>query len=152
LGELARQLNRTFARLREFDERKADRILRLERRFRLLANDIGEGVLLVDQEPKVLFSNPAIEPLLGTPVQEASGRRVAEIRNLDFLSESLGWVLSGAVGSQTCEIPPELPGSVVCIEALRDRTGRITGALLVITSPAPPQTPAPEPTEAPAQS
>jgi len=133
LGELARQLNRTFARLREFDERKTDHILRLERRFKLLANDVAEGVLVVDQEPKVLFANQAMEPLLGMSVHEASGRKASEIPNLSFLDEPLGWVLAGAAGSQTCEIPPELPGSVVCIEALRDKTGRITGAMLIIT-------------------
>ncbi len=149
LGELARQLNRAFARLRDFDEKKTDHILRLERRFRLLANDISEGVLVIDQEPKVVFANQTLEPLLGMSVHEASGRKVGEITNLDFLSEALGWVLAGAAGSQSCEIPPELPGSVVCIEALRDRTGRITGAMLVITNPAQPQPLTEEPADSP---
>ena len=133
LGQLARQLNRAFARLREFDESKVSRILYLERRFRLLANDISEGVLVVDRIPNVVLANQAMEPLLGRPASEVAGRQLTTFPNLIFLQPFLEKILAGAASRKTCDILPQLPGSVVCIESLRDQTGEVTGALIVIT-------------------
>ncbi|MEO0070071.1 MAG: HAMP domain-containing protein, partial [candidate division WOR-3 bacterium] len=82
LGELARQLNRVFARLRDFDERKANQILELDRRFRLLAKSINEGVLIVDRSQRVIYANPAIEPLLGVGLAEATGKSLREFPQL----------------------------------------------------------------------
>jgi len=135
LGELARQLNRSFARLSEFDERKVNRILHLERRFRLLINDISEGVLVVDRVPNIVLANAPMEGLLGCTTKEAVGRRFDGFVRLTFLKEPLERVLAGSTSQQTCDVVPELPGSTVCIEALRDRSGNVTGALLVISRP-----------------
>ncbi len=143
LGQLARRLNRSFARLREFDNRKADRILQLERRFRLLLNDISEGVIIVNRIPNVVIANPAMESLLGCPASEAAGKELRGFARLAFVLEPLERVLAGSTSQQTCNILPEMPGSAVCIEALRDKAGDLTGALIVITHPHPPETPAP---------
>lgn len=152
LGELARHLNLALARLREFDERKTSRIRYLERRFRLLSQDISEGVLIVDKVPNVVTANAAMEPLLGCPAADAVGRRLRSFSNLKFLYEPLESVLAGATGTQTCEIPAELPGSAVCIEAMRDKAGTVTGALVVVTNPTPPQPVTEEAAEVPAGS
>lgn len=151
LGELGRQLNRVFARLRAFDDQKSGRIYALERRFRLLLQDISEGVLVVDKVPNIVLSSPAMEPLLDCRAAEAQGRKLRSFPNLSFLYEPLEKVLAGATSSQTCEIPAELPGTVVCIEALRDKAGNITGALVVVTNPTPPQPSADEAADSPAQ-
>jgi len=151
LAELARRLNLALARLREFDERKTDRILHLERRFRLLSQDISEGVLVVDKTPNVVLANPAMELLLGCPPADAAGRKLRSFPNLKFLHEPLERILAGASSTQTCEIPVELPGSAVCIEAMRDRSGNVTGALVVVTNPTPPQPSEDETPESPAQ-
>ncbi len=143
LGRLARQLNRVFARLREFDELKTQRIFALERRFRLLANDIAEGVMVIDRTPRVVFVNAAAASLLGRPPDEATGHALAEFPSLGPLRETIEHTLAGATGHRECELVPSLPGAVVCIEALRDKSGNVVGALLVITGPV-----APEPTEA----
>lgn len=144
LGRLAGQLNRSFARLREFDERKVERILQLERRFRLLINDISEGVIVVDRTPTILLANPAVEELLGHPVSEAQGRKLQSCPGLVFILGPLERALAGATAHQTCEVLPELPGSAVCIEALRNRAGDVTGALIIISNPQ-----RPEPVETP---
>ncbi len=141
LGDLTQRLNRVFARLQAFDERKKNRILHLERRFRLLINDIAEGVLVVDRTPNVVLANKAVEPLLGCRASEASGKPLKTFSSLDFLNEPLERVLAGATSHQTCDILSELPGSVVCIEALRDEAGKVTGALVVITRPEKPEQP-----------
>jgi PAS domain-containing protein len=138
LGQLARQLNRAFANLRGFDERKVERLLLLERRFRLLAADISEGVLLFDRKPNVIFANAAVEPLLGRPATEAAGHALAEFPLLGPLVEPLERTLAGASSRQECDILPGLPASAVCIEALRDSTGTVQAALVVITNPTPP--------------
>ncbi len=138
LSELARHLNTALARIREFDECKKNRISILERQFRLLAQDISEGVLIVDKVPNVVMANAAIEPLLGCSAADAIGRRLRSFPNLKFLYEPLQNVLAGVTGTQTCDIPAELPGSAVCIEAIRDGTGTIIGALIVVTNPTSP--------------
>jgi nitrogen fixation/metabolism regulation signal transduction histidine kinase len=153
LGQLARQLNRSFARLAEFDERKVERILQLERRFRLLINDISEGVIVVDKTPNILLANPAVEELLGRPAAEAQGRRLRACLPLSFINEPLERVLAGSTAHQECDILPGLPGSAVCIEALRNRAGDIAGALIVISNPrrpeVDPETPTGNPRSAP---
>lgn len=138
IGSLARQLNRLFARLREFDNRKTERIQLLERRFRLLAGDISEGVLVVDRTPKLLYANPPMEPLLGCRASDATGHNLSEFPRLAALAQSLEETLAGASGHQECEILPGLPFSAICIEALRDASGSISGALIVITNPTAP--------------
>ncbi|MFO7675392.1 MAG: HAMP domain-containing protein [bacterium] len=141
LGQLARQLNRTLARLEEFDSGKVERILQLERRFRLLINDIAEGVLVVDRASSILAANPAMEELLGRPASEVRGRRVRACEPLGFMFEPLERVLAGSTGHQECDVLPGLPGSAVCIEALRNRGGDVVGALIVISNPRRPEVP-----------
>jgi nitrogen fixation/metabolism regulation signal transduction histidine kinase len=137
LDQLARQLNRVFSRLRENDSRKTSHIQQLERRFRLLAADIAEGVLVFDRTPNLLFANAAVEPLLGRPASDARGYPLSEFPGLSFLRDALEDTLSDAGGHQECDVLPGLPSSAVCIEALRDSAGAIVGALVVITNPAP---------------
>jgi len=136
LTELARQLNRVFARLREFDEAKANQILSLDRRFRMLAKNIQEGVLIVDRAQKIIYANPAAETLLEIPPAEATNRSLRDFPQLVDFIPHLEQLLSGAASRQECEILPHLPGSAVCFEALRDRSGIITAALIVVTNPA----------------
>jgi nitrogen fixation/metabolism regulation signal transduction histidine kinase len=139
LGQLARQLNRAFGYLREFDARKVSRILQLEKRFKLLVNDISEGVIVTDRTPNIIIANPAVEELLDTKASEAQGKRLRDFPVVEFVMEPLEKVLAGSTSHQTCDILPEMPGSVVCIEALRDPAGKVTGALIVISHPQKPQ-------------
>jgi PAS domain-containing protein len=148
LTQLGRQLNRVFARLRELDERKVNRIISLERRFKLLTADIAEGVLIFDRGPNVTFANAAAEPLLGAPPAEAVGKPLESFPHLVFLREQLEHTLSGAAGHQECGILPGLPFSAVCIEALRDNTGSVLGALVIVTNPTAPEPPSADPAEA----
>jgi len=137
LDQLARQLNRVFTRLRENDDRKTNYIRLLEHRFRLLAADISEGVLVFDHTPNLVFANTAVEALLGRPISESRGHALAEFPTLQFLRDPVEDTLSGASGHQECGILPGLPSSAVCIEALRDTTGSVVAALVVITNPIP---------------
>jgi PAS domain-containing protein len=138
LDQLARQVNRVLTHLRENDDRKTNHILLLEHRFRLLAADIAEGVLVFDHTPNLVFANAAVEALLGRPVSESRGHALAEFPGLDFLRDPIEDTLSGASGHQECGILPGLPSSAVCIEAVRDNTGGVAGVLVVITNPQPP--------------
>ncbi|MEO0078306.1 MAG: PAS domain-containing protein, partial [candidate division WOR-3 bacterium] len=110
---------------------------------RLLADDLPEGVLVVDRVPKITFANSAIAPLLGRPANEAIGHDISEFPLLQFLREPLERTLAGAASHRECELIPSMPGSAVCIEALRDPSGSVVGALVIVTNPV-----APEPAEA----
>uniref|UniRef100_A0A7C3F1H4 histidine kinase n=1 Tax=candidate division WOR-3 bacterium TaxID=2052148 RepID=A0A7C3F1H4_UNCW3 len=139
LGNLARQLNRVFVRLRELDELKSGQIVELERRFRLLASNIKEGVLVVDRNLKIIYVNPAAEPLLGIRPNEATGKSCMELSNLKPFLPHLQQLLSGAASHQECEIIPAFASSAVCFETLRNREGTIIAALVIITNPVPPE-------------
>ncbi len=139
LGDLARQINRVFAQLRNFDERKANHILELERRFRLLASNIKEGVLVVDRLQQILFANPALQPLLGSGYASTIGKPVREFPSLQPFLPYLEKLLSGATSHQECEILPGFSSSAVCFETLRDREGAIVGAMIIIINPTPPE-------------
>lgn len=139
LGDLARQLNRIFLRLRELDDRKSTQIFELERRFRLLASSINEGVLVIDRTLKIIYANPAVEPLMGIRSVDALGKPLAELPNLKAFLPYLQQLLSGATSHQECEIVPGFSSSAVCFEALRGRDGTIIAALMVITHPTPPE-------------
>jgi len=135
LGELALQLNRVFARLRGFDQRKTDYIQQLERRFRLLTADIAEGVLVVDRTPNIVHINHAMEKLVECDPSEAKGKQLNSFKGLSFLYEPLSRVLAGDTSRQVCDVLPEMPGSALCIETLRNKNGDVIGALVVITRP-----------------
>lgn len=147
LGQLAVQLNRVFARLREIDERKTGYIQQLERRFRLLANDISEGILVFNRDAALTYANAAAGPLLGMPVADALGRKVADLPGLAPLQEQLENVLAGAASRQECDVFPGLAADAVCLETLRDETGAVTGALAVVLNPRPPESVPAEPPE-----
>jgi len=140
LGQLALQLNRVFARLREIDERKTGYIQQLERRFRVLANDISEGILVFDRDAVLSYANAAAAPLLDRPVASALGRKPTELPGLAPLQEQLENVLAGAASRQECDVIPGLSADAICLETLRDETGAVTGALAVILNPRPPDT------------
>ncbi len=138
LGNLGRQLNRVFGRLREFDQKKANYILELEHRFRAIAGSISEGVLVVNRDNKIVYANPAIEPLLGVSAKSAIGRGVEDFANLRPLLSELELIFSGASSRQECEIIPALSGSAVCFQAFRDPNGTVTNVLVVVTNPTAP--------------
>lgn len=152
LDQLARQFNRVFARIREADSRKTNHIQLIERRFKLLAADIAEGVLVFDRTPNIIFANAAVEPLLGSPASEARGHALAEFPSIEFLRDPVEDTLSGAGGHQECDILPGLPSAAVCIEALRDNTGAVVAALVIITNPQAPEPAQPEAPDASAES
>lgn len=139
LGSLARQLNRVFLHLRELDELKSGQIVELERRFRLLASNIKEGVMVVDRNLKIVYTNPAAEPLLGMRSVEAIGKACSELPNLHPFLPHLQQLLSGAASHQECEIIPAFASSAVCFETLRNREGTVVAALIIITNPVPPE-------------
>ncbi|MEO0073870.1 MAG: HAMP domain-containing protein [candidate division WOR-3 bacterium] len=137
IGQLSLQLNRVFARLREINELRRDHILHLERRFRTLASDINEGVLVVDRSMTIIYANPALKPLLDVDPAVASGRSLTDFPRLTPLKPAIEQTLSGTSGHQECAVLPEFARSAICIETLRGREGLVTAALVVITNPTP---------------
>jgi len=59
--------------VRAFDD-MADSLEHLQRRNRLLLDSIGDGIVGLDQDGRVVFANPAAARLLGLPPEEMQGR------------------------------------------------------------------------------
>ena len=81
------------------DRRRAgDELLRSESGYRALAENLGEGVALVDPDERVVFANPAAEAvfgvgrgcLIGHHVTEFVSREVAESIRRQTVQRSLG--------------------------------------------------------------
>ena len=67
-------------------------VQRLENKNRLLLESIGEGILGVDAEGRITYTNPACERILGLPEAQLSGRMVQEFVNLSHhQQEQIPW-------------------------------------------------------------
>ncbi|MDP2811197.1 MAG: PAS domain S-box protein [Rhodocyclaceae bacterium] len=69
----------------EFKEAEAAR-QQAEERFRAVVTAMAEGVLLLDQEGRIILSNAAAECMLGHAEEQLAGRRLDEL-NLHWLNE-----------------------------------------------------------------
>ena len=59
------------------------KLRRIEGWFTAAIKSIGEGVITTDQETKVTFLNPAAEALTGWKMEEAAGRPLGEVFQVD---------------------------------------------------------------------
>ncbi|GGC04885.1 two-component system response regulator [Marinobacterium zhoushanense] len=67
-------------------------VQRLESKNRLLLESIGEGILGVDAQGRITYTNPACEKLLGLPEAQLSGRGIQEFVNLSHHQEEhIAW-------------------------------------------------------------
>jgi NtrC-family two-component system sensor histidine kinase KinB len=66
LGLLAREFNSMAEQLRKFDSLHVDRLLSEKSKTEAILNGIDDGIILVDNELRVLDMNPAAASLLGT--------------------------------------------------------------------------------------
>jgi len=79
VGSLAGHLNRVLRQARTFDDLKTERMLRAEQRLEVLAENLEEGILLVDDEMKPAFISRRARQLLDARPEGADDARVAGI-------------------------------------------------------------------------
>jgi PAS domain S-box-containing protein len=79
IGELGRFINRMMDQIRVFDDLKVRKITEERRRLEVLANLLHEGVILVGDDGRVCYINPAALELLGLNLSDVEGRPLKDI-------------------------------------------------------------------------
>jgi len=63
IGELARAFNIMAARLKEYEEKHIDQILFEKKRMESLVESLQDGVLVLDEQRRIVLANPAVSEL-----------------------------------------------------------------------------------------
>jgi len=103
---------------------------KLQRRYELILNAAGEGILGFDVEGKTTFVNPAVEKITGWSMEELAGKMEAEIFGED--SQILGDSASGRIAGEKLFSRRDggvFPGEYVRTAIHED--GRVVGSVLV---------------------
>jgi len=79
IGELGRFINRMMDQIRVFDDLKVRKITEERRRLEVLANLLHEGVILVGDDGRVCYINPAALEFLGLNLSDVEGRPLKEV-------------------------------------------------------------------------
>ncbi len=126
VGELAASFNFLTARLRRtLEEMSAEK-----RKAEAVLTHMGDGVLAVDREGRVLVVNPAAGVLLRSG-EDVLGRPAEEVAGEDLSAALRSALESGSDGECRLARPggPVLRASVT---PLRDEAGRVSGAVAIL--------------------
>ncbi len=134
LGEFSDSFNHMICSLRE----KRD----LEQRFKLITDVLGEGIFLLDNEGKIIFSNPEANRMLGYSFGEIDDVFIHEIIHKQHLDGTLytsggnplyNAIMSGEYyndeGAFTCKSGFLMPVMITCRPIFKDDS--IDGAVIV---------------------
>lgn len=79
LGRLARDFSEMSRRLKAFHEINLGKLVAEKRRTEAIIRSVGDGLLVVDKDLKIVGINPAAGEALNTHPEEALGRHVLEL-------------------------------------------------------------------------
>ncbi|MBW1784689.1 MAG: response regulator, partial [Deltaproteobacteria bacterium] len=118
------QLPMTVRRVFEAKKTRAE-LLERNANFRALVANTADGILVVDSEGRILFSNPAAEGLLGSTSEGLLGQVFGHpIGNRESLEIDLPWK-SGGTGRAAMRVAQTVWNKEACyIVSLRDITER----------------------------
>jgi diguanylate cyclase (GGDEF)-like protein/PAS domain S-box-containing protein len=147
LGELEAGINAMAESLREAREREekqaADALYQEKVRAQVTLASIGDGVITTDKDGRVVYMNPVAEQYLGWHKEDASGRRLAEVfRIFDETANAVVeyplhhcLVEGRTIRHDSHHLLVGRGGKRIEIQdsaaPIRDRTGRILGAVVV---------------------
>ena len=109
---------------------RTQELQKLQRRYELILNAAGEGILGFDVEGKTTFVNPAVEKITGWSMEELAGKMEAEI--FGEVCQILGDSSSGRSAGE--KLFSRRDGSVFPGEYVRtaiQEDGRVVGSVLV---------------------
>jgi PAS domain S-box-containing protein len=109
---------------------RTQELQKLQRRYELILNAAGEGILGFDVEGKTTFVNPAVEKITGWSMEELAGKMEAEI--FGDQSQIIGDSSSGRSAGE--KLFSRRDGSVFPGEYIRtaiQEDGRVVGSVLV---------------------
>ena len=79
-GQVARAFNRMLGQLREYRTSTEADLITERNRAASIVNTLDEGLLLLDENRRILLANPVLCELLGLPVEKVVGRPAATVR------------------------------------------------------------------------
>lgn len=97
LGSLAAEFNSMAGELEKFESMHVDRMMSEKSKTEAILNGIDDGIILVDQDLRVLDMNPAASALLGTPwAEHARKPRLSDLIHGEKLLSEASRISDGA--------------------------------------------------------
>lgn len=123
-GEIYRALEQTQV----IERHHKRRLARLLSRFRIAAAEMPDGLVMLDQDQRIDWANPAAGTLLKIGFPADRGKRILELLRYQFLQE----YLFAADFSRPMEFPsPDHSGMVISLQFIPFNEGKRSGLLLV---------------------
>ncbi|WP_460582355.1 HAMP domain-containing sensor histidine kinase [Hymenobacter arcticus] len=85
LGQVARAFNRLLGQLQDYRTSTLAQLTAERNRVASVVNTLDEGLLLVDENRRIIVANPVISSLLGLPVEQLVGRAADELAQQNTL-------------------------------------------------------------------
>lgn len=130
-GALSQALNAMAVRLQE----RVEEMRRERAKMSAIIGSMVEGVAAVDADERVLHLNAAAADMFGVHGEDTVGRPLLEVMRIAEISDMVTAILTrGGKASRELTIHKGSEGRVIQLEAapLRDRTGGVDGAVLVL--------------------
>lgn len=88
-GMLATAFNRMANQLNEYEQMNVTEMVKEKKRIETILDHLNEAILVTDEEHLVIWMNEQAETLFGLPRQAILGKRLSEIRPINFSEEAL---------------------------------------------------------------
>ena len=88
-GQVARAFNRMLSQLREYRTSTAAELITERNRAASIVNTLDEGLLLLDENRRILLANPVMCELLGLPAEKLVGQSAPIVRLQNDLLQSM---------------------------------------------------------------
>ncbi|MCK4235119.1 HAMP domain-containing protein [candidate division WOR-3 bacterium] len=135
IGELVYYLSRMLNQIRKIDGLKTQKILESERKFKFLTNSIKEGVIVLNDELRLLFINKSALMIIGSDTEKIKEKSLGGIESLKFIKSKIDKLFIN--GEKIGDIDFSGKDSVqyiIKVWPIRNAAGKPTGAILLFTS------------------
>ncbi len=136
IGELVYHLSRMLLQIRKVDGLKTQKILESERKFKFVINDIREGVIVLNDELRLLMVNKSALKIVGYDSEAVEEKSLNAIEPLQGLKSQLEKLFSTGEKLEECTLKTKNNSQfTVKFFAIRDAGGSPTGVLLMLSKP-----------------
>jgi len=134
IGELVYHLSRMLLQIRKIDGLKTQKILESERKFKFVINDITEGIIILNDELRLLIANKASLGIIGYDSEAIEEKSLEAIEILSGLKGKLQKLFSNGEKLEDSMLTGKNGSEyVVKFFPIRDAAGNPTGVLLLIS-------------------
>ncbi|TES91117.1 MAG: HAMP domain-containing protein [Candidatus Cloacimonadota bacterium] len=134
IGELVRHFSRMLIQVRKIDGLKTQKIHESERKFRFLINSIKEGVIILNDELRLLTANKPASEIVGSNAEEMEEKSLESIEPLKGLKTKLEKLFSDGEKIEDFNFKgKDGVQYTVKVWPIRDAGGKSTGAILLFS-------------------